>query len=66
MRMGGSRLISSIWSSTAGSRETASGAYLASARKDSISVNTELIHPVSARSSSQLGSAGDPVLRGRA
>jgi hypothetical protein len=59
VRMGWSRSIRSIWSSTAGRREAASGAYGASARKDSISVSTELIHPVSARSSSQLRSAAD-------
>jgi hypothetical protein len=59
IRTGGSRPIKSIWSSTAGSRETASGAYLASARKDSISVRTEPAQPVSARSSSQPRSAGD-------
>jgi hypothetical protein len=34
-------------------------AYLASARNDSISVSTELIQPVSARSSSQPRSAAD-------
>ncbi len=42
----------SIRSSTAGSRLIASGACLASARNDSISVSTELIHPVAARASS--------------
>ena len=43
----------------AGSLDTASGAYRARARNDSISVSTELIHPVSARSSSQPRSAAD-------
>src|SRR5208337_273277 len=57
IRMRWSRSIRSICSSTAGRRETASGAYRASARKDSISVSTELIHWISARSSSQLRSA---------
>ena len=59
IRMRGSRSIRSIWSSTAGRRETASGAYRASARNDSTSVSTELIHPVSARLSSQRRGAGD-------
>jgi len=43
----------------AGRREAAAGAYRASARKDSISMSTELIQPVSARSSSQARSAAD-------
>jgi Tfp pilus assembly PilM family ATPase len=37
----------------------ASGAYLARVLNDSISVSTELIHPVSARSSNQARNAGD-------